>query len=134
MLRLYEWERFRQGPFQIDAWLPPGSPVLFLYIRICNPHETDLPFYWWSNIAVPETPETRVICPSDTAYCLGFEPNRLIKTPLPISQGRDLTYPKNDSHAADIFFEVREHNYPWITAVDGDGTGFFQISLSSDLA
>jgi hypothetical protein len=114
----------------MDAWLPPGSPVLFLYSRICNPHDAELPLYWWSNIAVPETPETRVICSSDSAFCLGFEPNRLIKTSLPVSQGKDLTYPKNHSHAADIFFDVRKQNHPWITAVDGDGTGFFQISTA----
>jgi tetratricopeptide (TPR) repeat protein len=131
MLRLYEWERFRQTPFQIDAWLPPDSPVLFLYIRICNPHDFDLPIYWWTNIAIPETPETRVICPTDTAYCLGFEPDRLKKTALPISQGNDLSYPKNYSHAADIFFEVRKKNHPWITALDGDGNGLFQISTAN---
>lgn len=55
VLRLYEWERIRQVPFQIDAYLPDGSPVLFIRVRIVNPHDREIPMYWWSNISVPET-------------------------------------------------------------------------------
>ena len=33
-----EWERLRRVPFQIDAYLPDGSPVLYVRVRIVNPY------------------------------------------------------------------------------------------------
>ena len=71
-LRMYEWERIRQVPYQIDAYLPDGSPVLFVRVRITNPNDDTVPMYWWSNIAVPETHQTRVIVPADAAYSFGY--------------------------------------------------------------
>ena len=67
VLRLYEWERIRQVAFQVDLYLPDDSPVLFVSIRITNPHPETVPMYWWSNIAVPETPQTRVMVPAKSA-------------------------------------------------------------------
>lgn len=64
VLRLYEWERLRQVPYQIDAYLPDGSPVLFVRVRISNPHDRAIPMYWWSNMAVPQSQETRVVVPA----------------------------------------------------------------------
>ena len=54
ILRLYEFERVRGVPYQIDFSLPPGSPWLLATVRIVNPHDRQIPMYWWSNIAVPE--------------------------------------------------------------------------------
>jgi hypothetical protein len=51
VLRMYEWERIRQVPFQIDAWLPDSSQALFVRVRIVNPHDYTVPMYWWSNIS-----------------------------------------------------------------------------------
>jgi len=128
VLRLYEWERFRQIPFQIDAYLPDGSPVLFLRMRIMNPNEHDVPMYWWSNIAVPEGPDTRVIAPADSAYCLGCQPGHLARIPIPNFNGIDITYPRNAAHAADYFFDIPAGHYPWISALDGEGRGLVQVS------
>ncbi len=55
MLRLWEWERLRDLPFQVDLWLPDGSDFLYAGVRVRNPHERPVPAYWWSNIAVPRT-------------------------------------------------------------------------------
>ena len=93
MLRLYEWERIRQVPFQIDAYLPDGSPVLFVRVRIVNPHDREVPMYWWSNIAVPETAETRVIVPADAALQLWLWQARAAAGADPLTStrhGRDL--------------------------------------------
>ena len=84
--------------------------------------------YWWSNIAVPETKGIRVITPAVTAYCLGFKPNQLVKVPIPIYAEVDLTYSKNYSHAADIFFHIPNTRKPWIAAVDSDGKGLVHAS------
>lgn len=128
ILRLYEWERFRRTPFQIDAFLPSGSPVLLLRMRITNPNDYEVPMYWWSNIAVPEKPGIRVITPTDTAYCLGFEPNRLVRISIPVHAEVDLTYSYNVTHAADIFYHIPKNNRPWIVALDCDGKGLFHVS------
>ncbi len=128
VLRLSEWERFRNTPFQIDAYLPDGSPVLFLRMRIMNPNSHDVPMYWWSNIAVPESSDTRVIAPAESAYCLGCKPGHFTRIPIPNAYGIDITYPKNAAYAADYFFDIPDGQYPWITALDGEGRGLVQVS------
>ena len=104
VLRLYEWERIRQLPFQIDAYLPDGSPVLFVWVRIINPHDRVTPMYWWSNIAVPETPQTRVLVPADRAFRFTYEVLDVI--PIPRHQGVDHSYPTNIPRATDFFFDM----------------------------
>ena len=91
VLRMYEWERVRGTPFQIDAYLPDGSPVLLVRVRIINPHDHDVPMYWWSNMAVPEAADTRVIAPATEAFQFGYE--RLDIVPIPQSGGVDVSYP-----------------------------------------
>ncbi|MGC9348551.1 MAG: DUF5107 domain-containing protein, partial [Anaerolineae bacterium] len=90
ILRLYEWERIRQVPFQIDAYLPERSPVLFVRVRIVNPHSHEVPMYWWSNIAVPETPETRVVVPADSAFKFGYGKGGLGLVDIPDIEGVDI--------------------------------------------
>jgi tetratricopeptide (TPR) repeat protein len=128
ILRLYEWERIRQVPFQIDAYLPPGSLMLLVLIRIINPHDHEIPMYWWSNMAIPETPDTRVIVPANSAYSYGYEGEGLRVIPVPNYAGQDITYPIRSQRSIDYFFHVPDGLYPWITALDGQGRGLIQIS------
>lgn len=128
ILRLYEWERFRGVPFQIDAYLPDGSSVLLIRVRITNPNKHDVPLYWWTNIAVPETPGTRVIVPADSAYCLGCEPPGLTRIPVPIFQDTDITYPAQVDYAADFFFHTSGENSSWIAALNSEGRGIAHLS------
>jgi hypothetical protein len=128
VLRMYEWERIRQVPFQIDACLPAGSPVLLLQVRIANPHDRRVPMYWWSNVAVPETPETRVIVPADKAYSFGYGGGGLRPVPIPHAEGIDVTYPTHIRRSADFFFHLPDDQRPWIAALDDGGTGLVQVS------
>lgn len=128
VLRLYEWERIRQVPFQIDAYLPDGSPVLFVRVRTTNPHDYQVPMYWWSNIAVPEGTGTRVIVPADHTFRFGYRRSGLSRIPVPSFEGIDFTYPTNLSHSADYFFDIRDGHRPWIAALDREGTGLVQTS------
>jgi hypothetical protein len=128
VLRLYEWERIRQVPFQIDAYLPDGSPLLFVRVRIVNPHDRDVPMYWWSNIAVPQTPDTRVVVPGDSAYTFGYAKGGLKQVPVPWTEGTDITYATNLDRSADFFFHVPDGHRPWIAALDGEGKGLVQVS------
>ncbi len=128
VLRLYEWERIRQVPFQIDAYLPDGSPVLFIRVRIVNPHAETVPMYWWSNIAVPETPSTRVIVPAASAYSFGYGGGGLARVAIPEIEGVDVSYPTNIGKAADFFFHVdASGTRPWVTALDETGRGLIQV-------
>ena len=125
MLRLWEWERLRGLPFQVDLWLPEGSDFLYVGVRVRNPHERPAPVYWWSNIAVPE--ECRVLAPAEEAYHFGYE-RRLRRVPVPSYDGVDRTYPLNSAHPADYFYEVPDGRRRWIAALDDDGRGLVQTS------
>ncbi|MGW3354909.1 DUF5107 domain-containing protein [Streptomyces bungoensis] len=125
MLRLWEWERLRDLPFQIDLWLPDGSDFLYAGVRVRNPHERPVPTYWWTNIAVPE--ERRVLAPAEEAWHFGYE-RRLTRVPVPSYDGIDRTYPLNSPYAADYFYEVSDGRRRWIAALDADGHGLAQTS------
>ncbi|MFF9315466.1 DUF5107 domain-containing protein [Streptomyces sp. NPDC014748] len=125
MLRLWEWERLRDLPFQVDLWLPDGSDFLHVGVRVRNPHERPVPAYWWSNIAVPE--ERRVLAPAEEAWHFGYE-RRLRRVPVPAYDGVDRTYPLNSPYAADYFYEVPDGRRRWIAALDEHGDGLVQTS------
>ncbi len=126
-LRLYEWERIRQAPFQIDSYLPDRSPVLFVRVRIVNPHDREIPMSWWSNIAVPETLGTRVLAPADHAYRFGYD-GGLRRADIPLYEGKDVTYPAAQKQAMDFFYRIPDGVRPWIAALDGAGLGLVQTS------
>ncbi|OZM70956.1 DUF5107 domain-containing protein [Amycolatopsis antarctica] len=128
VLRLWEWERTRNLPYQLDFWLPEDSTLLHVGVRVRNPHEEDVPLYWWSNIAVEQTDATRVLAPAGQAWHYGYS-GRLDLVPVP-GAGSDLTYPMRHEHAADFFFDVPEGTTPWIAALDGDGRGLVQASTA----
>ncbi|WP_026151331.1 DUF5107 domain-containing protein [Streptomyces prunicolor] len=128
MLRLWEWERLRDLPFQVDLWLPDGSDFLYVGVRIRNPHERPAPTYWWSNIAVPE--EHRVLAPAEEAWHFGYE-RRLRRVPVPSYDGLDRSYPLNSPYAADYFYEMPDGRRRWIAALDADGHGLVQTSTDA---
>ncbi|MFD3581142.1 DUF5107 domain-containing protein [Streptomyces sp. NPDC058683] len=118
MLRLWEWERLRDLPFQVDLWLPDGSDFLYVGVRVRNPHERPVPLYWWSNTAVPE--DRRVVVPAAEAWEFGPE-RRLRRVPVP-------PYDTQHDYATDYFYDVPDGRRPWIAALDADGHGLVQTS------
>ncbi|MFI5806857.1 DUF5107 domain-containing protein [Streptomyces sp. NPDC051561] len=127
MVRLWEWERLRDLPFQVDLWLPADSDFLYVGVRIRNPHERTVPTYWWSNTAVEETARTRVIAPADEAWHFGYA-HTLNRVPSPRSEGVDRSYPAHGAHPADYFYEVPGESRKWIAALDAAGQGLVQTS------
>ncbi|RBQ18321.1 DUF5107 domain-containing protein [Spongiactinospora rosea] len=121
VLRLWEWERMRDLVYQLDVWAPPGSPVLFVQVRITNPNPHPVPVYWWSNIAVPERPGTRVHVPASHAW-RGHDGVTLDYVAAP--DGDPCAMPR----AADHFFDIPMGNRRWIAALDADGSGLVQTS------
>lgn len=126
MLRLWEWERLRDLPFQVDLWLPEGAEHLRVAVRIRNPHERTVPCYWWSNTAVPE--DRRILAPAESAWHHGYE-RALRRVPVPrTTDGADRTYPLHSPHAADYFYALPDGQRRWIAALDVDGAGLVQTS------
>jgi hypothetical protein len=123
LLRLWEWERTRDLPYQLDFWLPDGSDFLLVGVRVRNPHSHEVPVYWWSNIAVERTAGGRVLAPADTAWHYSYD-GRLDVVPVT----GDLTYPARHDKAADFFFDLPDGSRRWIAAVDGEGSGLAQLS------
>ncbi|MER7398096.1 DUF5107 domain-containing protein [Streptomyces sp. NPDC000151] len=130
MLRLWEWERLRDLPFQVDLWLPDGSDFLYVGVRILNPHHHTAPVYWWSNIAVPEDTRTRVLAPADEAWHFGYE-RTLRRVPVPESGGADRTYPLRSEYPADYFYEIAPGDRRWIASLDADGHGLVHTSTDT---
>lgn len=130
MLRLWEWERLRDLPFQVDLWLPEGSDFLYAGVRIRNPHDHTAPVYWWSNTAVPEAPGTRVLAPADSAWHFGYE-RALRRVPVPVSEGVDRTYPLLSEFPADYFYDIEDGARRWVASVDGAGRGLVQTSTGT---
>jgi len=127
VLRLYEWDRVRRVPFQIDCWLPDGSPFLMVRVKITNPHDYTIPMYWWSNIAVDEREDVRVIGPADKAFRHDYD-GTLVGHDIPYYEETDVTYTTNRRSAADLYFRIPEGHRPWIAALDGQGRGLIHTS------
>ncbi|MGA0566773.1 DUF5107 domain-containing protein [Rathayibacter sp. KR2-224] len=128
-LRMYEYERMRGLVVQVDASLAPDVPLLTVTVTLRNPRSTEVPVYWWSNIAVDERDDVRVIAPADSAYRFGYE-GVLSRVPFPEAyrDGVDRSYTTRSRDAADYFFELNRPPMPWIAALGADGSGLFHAS------
>ena len=129
VLRLYEWDRVRETPYQMDFYLPDGSPWLLVRVRITNPNNRKTPMYWWSNIAVSEKPDTRTAAPADRAYKFGYR-GALALVPIPVLEGVDVTYPTEVLSSNDFFYRIPDGHRPWVTALDKEGRGLIHASTS----
>ncbi|MET9296126.1 DUF5107 domain-containing protein [Streptomyces sp. NPDC003077] len=130
MLRLWEWERLRDLPFQIDLWLPEGSDFLHVGVRVRNPHLHAAPVYWWSNTAVPEGEGTRVLAPARESWRFGYD-RTLRRVPVPVHDGTDHTYPLRAALPADHFYEIPDGDRRWIASLDEHGHGLAHTSTDT---
>lgn len=123
-LRLWEWERTRDLVIQIDLEL--DGDRLVAHTRVVNPDPEPKPLYYWTNIAVTETPRTRVLSEARTAWRTDYS-GRLtrVQVPHPDSPDVDISYPSVADHARDYFFESDPPGR-FVAAVEPDGRGFAQ--------
>ncbi|UFU04270.1 DUF5107 domain-containing protein [Ruania suaedae] len=127
LLRMWELDRLRGTVFQVDAWLPAGARALHIYVRIQNPGPAPVPMYWWSNAAVPEADDVRVLAPATSAFSTATDgPVRHVRVPR--RGDVDVSYPTRSVHAADYFFDIPTAARPWVAAVGADGHGLLQAS------
>jgi hypothetical protein len=66
VLRMFEFERIREIVYVIEATLKDHALIMKMTIE--NTSDKDKYMYWWSNIAVPETPKTRVLTPCEDSF------------------------------------------------------------------
>lgn len=134
-LRLYEFERCKRLFWQLDFYLPPGLPFLIAYARVHNPNNEPTSMYYWTNIAVNEAPDVRVLSPANTALYGVFQPGGpafgCTKMPgLPSLNGADGTYSLNSPFANEFFFQCDDPPMPWEAALDGQGSGLIEASTA----
>jgi hypothetical protein len=127
VLRLYEWERIRGLPYQIDFHLPDGSQWLLVRVRLTNPYDEVTPNYWWSNVAVPEIDGGRMIIPGDSVYTYnrrrGYGKRAIVA---------DSMYPQNALHGSfEQFFHIPSGRRPFMTQLDREGKGLIQCSTAN---
>ncbi len=125
VLRMYEFHRIRRVVQQMDFFLPAGSKVLFARNRIINPLPDVVPMYWWSNIAAPETPDTRIVVNADTTFVAD---NNTSKVDIPEYNGDDVTYPINVPAAGDYFYNIPHKARKFEACLDSDGYGLIFAS------
>jgi len=133
VLRMWEYERMLGLVWRVDAVMVDGT--LYVHPVLANHTDREALVYWWSNIAVPMSDDSRVIVPAVDAWHWGYTATlSLVGIPTdPDSDGgADATYPARIDGASDHFFRIgaADAGRPWICSVDGAGAGFGHASTA----
>ncbi|MFV0427095.1 MAG: DUF5107 domain-containing protein [Beutenbergiaceae bacterium] len=123
-VRLWEWERTRDLILQVDLSL--DADQLLASTRVINPDPEPKPLYYWTNIAVPQTTGTRVICEASHAWrtdYAGFLDR--VPVPHPDQHDVDISYPASARNSSDYFFDTSGQ---FIASVEPDGRGLLQAA------
>ncbi len=130
VIRIYEFNRDRQTPFQLDIFLPDDSKCLFVRGRIVNLSKEVVPMYYWTNMALPEGPRARVIVPTCRTYANFYSNgNHFLRAMrLPDGEGFDGSYPVNFPVVRDYFYDIPERQRKYECVFYEDGHGFAHVS------
>ena len=126
LLRLYEFDRALETTWQVDVFLPRSDDRLWVHVKAVNPNAHDVRFYWWTNIAVPLTRDTRVLAPTD--YAISHDVFGNTRLAFPIFDGFDGSYPFNYPYAKSVFFRKPGNPKPWSVCLDAQGRGISHVS------
>ncbi|MEO8884017.1 MAG: DUF5107 domain-containing protein [Devosia sp.] len=129
ILRIYEFDRIVEATWQIDLFMPADSACLFAHGRIVNPSSEPRLAYWWTNIAAPMGPGTRVLSPANYSVEHIWPGNNLGRCEFP-RKDWDASYPDNWENATSVFFRALAAPRLFVMAVDRDGYGLAQTSTS----
>lgn len=126
VLRMYEYERIRKVPYQIDFWLEEEDKALNCRMRIVNESEEVIPMYWWSNMAVPEYEDGRIVVPAEQAFT--YADGAVFKVDIPVVNGIDITDYKKIPKSVDYFFDIKEDKPKYIANLNKEGYGLLHTS------
>lgn len=133
-LRIYEYERCKNVFWKIDFHLPQDSEQLLIYVRMNNDNKEAVPMYWWTNMAVQETPEARIFSSTDNVIYIdhtikGFGLGQLPE--LPSVPNEDASYPMRIPFSNEYFFQTEEDKMsPWEAVAYEDGRLLYERSTS----
>ncbi len=148
VLRMFQYERVRHLFYRIEAMLPDGAKEVYIRVRIDNATKEDTAVYWWSNMAVDEGEDIRVVVPAQKAFRYGYG-GKLGKVPVPYMTAEadklygeaarlarenggtldwDVTRSTTLPQSLDFFFDVPKDERPFIAALNRDGYGMCQTS------
>jgi len=135
-LRMFEYDRCEGLCFSIEFRLPQGSGALYASVKITNSRGEDVPMYWWTNIAVRETADMRVLSATDQVIFgnpgkgFGFG-----KMPyLESVPGKDASFPSVYHYANEYFFQTPDDiKNPWEAAVYPSENWIFAEYSTSEL-
>ena len=117
-LRMFEYDRCEGLCYSIEFRLPEKSEALYASVKITNTRDEAVPMYWWTNIAVRETADMRILAGTDKM--LFFGPQGLAYGKMPnihIAQNQDASFPSVFGHANEYFFQEPEEDCPWEAAI-----------------
>ncbi len=132
-LRLYDFDRTKGFFWQVDFYLPQDSSFLQAHCRVINPAPKEQALYWWTNIALAEKPDVRVLAPVQRVIYvdLGGDQHFYGEANLPVlptTNGKDGSYPTHFDFASEYFYQCDGEEMPWEAALDGEGRGFIEAS------
>lgn len=129
VLKMYEYERKRGITYCVRAAL--AGDTMLVRVNIENLSGRDTYVYWWSNGAVLETPDSRVIVPAESYYSYPTENGAtVVKAP---AVPKDAYYPANHDHAYDYFYRIPADRRRFMSYFDGNGRGMAQFSTDNEL-
>ena len=129
ILRIYEFDRIVEATWQIDLFLPADAAVLFAHGRIVNSAQEARLAYWWTNIAAPMQPGTRVLSPADYSIEHIWPGNNLGRCDFPRADW-DASYPEQWENSTSVFFRAPHAPRLFIASLDRDGYGLMQTATS----
>ena len=139
-LRCWEYERCKRLYWSIDFHLDDGDDFLSVYLRVVNPLKEAVPFYYWTNTAVPEEPDARIYSGSDdiiyidqASLASGARERLMAHGSLPyidrIAPDRDFSYPSSFPYSNEYFFQNRRSlDQTWEAVSYSDGWTFLERS------
>lgn len=126
-LRMYAFERIRTVVYQMDFFLPEGSPFLYSRVRLVNTADKPVPIYWWTNMAVKQEEGARVIVPATETYVNHLQ-DPIYVHPIPMFDGLDLSYATNHPEAMDHFYKIPDEKRKFEAYIMKDGSGTIHAS------
>ena len=139
IVRVYEFDRLNNTVWQVDMLF--HDDVFWAHPRIINPHDIDLPGYWWTCVAMPVMDKTRIVTPANlsvtpcTPWPNGAWMSDNITFRGPNLNGcadadggrgqcawqQDMSFLGNIPYSHDFFMRIQKPQLPYITHVSDDG-------------
>ena len=128
ILQMYEYEEKRGVIYSINATL--DKDVLLVHPEIHNVSGEDTYMYWWSNIAVEQTPKTRTFVPAEYSFITSYREGgyNISRKSLPIINGKEISTCESAPEAIDYFYDIPEESSKWICSLNEYGKGLLQSS------